>query len=85
MVIFLSYMTFFGAMQLSFDKLENLQKDEGFWNYFVQGIEWGFGNWEVDFEWGFWRWFLFFFTIFTVAIMMLNVLIAIVGETFNEY
>jgi len=51
----------------------------------VQGIEWGFGNWEVDFEWGFWRWFLFFFTIFTVAIMMLNVLIAIVGETFNEY
>lgn len=51
-----------------------------------EGFDIAFGNW--DFENGIiflYDWILFVFTIITIAIIMLNVIIAIVSGTYEEY
>lgn len=51
-----------------------------------EGFDIAFGNWDFDngIVYGY-DWILFIFTIITIAIIMLNVIIAIVSGTYEEY
>lgn len=59
--------------------------DFSFSDLLLQGLNVGFNNWDLTDYYGFWSWVFFFFTIISISIMMLNVIIAVVGNTYQRY
>lgn len=43
------------------------------------------GNQDINYEWGGWNWFVFIISAITLVIVMLNMLISIVGKTFEKF
>lgn len=85
-VFLVCYMIVYALLQfLNFLIYEKSYEGQSFGLWMMTGIDIAFGNWNIDPDWPFFRWFLFLFTIFTVSIMMLNVIIAIVSATYDEY
>lgn len=61
---------------------------ETFMIYFFQSLNISTGNFPEDEERGEWtiaNWLLFFITVINMTIMMLNVIIAIVSDTYAEF
>lgn len=64
---------------------EERESWQSFEDKLKQGVVLAFGDWEVGDEWTYWNWILFLFGAVTFTIMLLNLIIAIVSKTFDDY
>lgn len=71
---------------LAVDEVNQVAEGENVITKFKVGIELSLGNWDnIPEEWNTWNWGLFILSNITFTIMLLNLIIAIVSKTFDDY
>lgn len=86
MVYLISYFFIYALLKLLNQlQYEGQMNRSDYWTFFVEGVGIAFGNYEVADGMGFFQWFLLFFTLLTLTVVMLNVIIAIVNGTYTTY
>lgn len=85
LVVILFYVLTYAMGLRAIDQI-NSGKGKPYSDYIKVGLELAFGNWDnIPEEWNDWNWMLFLGYNITFTIILLNLIIAIVSKTFDEY
>lgn len=57
-------------------------RDASLTDLFLEAMNVSFQNWDFSNYQGFWSWFMFIYSIVTMSIMLLSVIISVVGDTY---
>lgn len=75
----------YGVALIGVDRINAVQEPGNIQEKLKIGAELGLGNWDVGDDWNYWNWGLFIFSAITFTVILLNLIIAIVSATFEEY
>lgn len=73
------------AVQVYYDKFINLEEDLNLGVEIANSYSFAMGNLEVSTEWSFWIWIVTIIFSITLMIIMFNMLISIIGITFEKF
>lgn len=84
--IIILFINIYSIGLLGIDDINKVEEKDSFKDKVKVGLELALGDWDnIPDEWNDWNWFLFLCSNITFTIMLLNLIIAIVSKTFDDY